>query len=252
MVTKVAEADPVPVLSSSTVQRYARLGGLLALTSVLAGGFGEAYVPSQVIIANDAAATARNLAENGWLVRFGFAAYLVEAICDVTLALILFALLRPVHRDVALLATFFRLVGTTGFAVSQLFLFSALRLASHRAGLAGLSGEQLDSIALLSIDLGQSGATLFMMFYGIGFFLTGWLMLNARYLPKFLGALMLITGAGFALRTFLWVLAPAYASPLLLMPALLAGLALSGWLLVKGVDVEKWREQASAATRRSL
>lgn len=86
--------------------------------------------------------------------------------------MILFALLRPVHRDIALLATFFRLIGTTGFAVSQL--------------------------------------------------------------------------------TFLWALAPAYASPLLLLPAALAGVALSGWLLVKGVDVEKWRGQLVAVPARSL
>jgi hypothetical protein len=77
----------------------------------------------------------------------------------------------------------------------------------------------------------------------MGFVLTGWLMLRAAYLPNFLGALMLITGAGFMSRTVLWVLAPAYASPLLLLPAIFAGLALALWLLVKGVDVRKWREQ---------
>jgi hypothetical protein len=250
-VAEAGEPDQV-ARSASKVQTYARIGGLLALVSVFAGGFGEAYVPMMVVAANDAAATTGNLVQHDLLVRFGFASYLVEALCDVGLAVILYALLRPVHRDLALLATFFRLIGTTGFAVAQLFHFAALPLAHHPVALSGLSTAELDSLALQSIYLARSGATLFMMFYGAGFFLTGWLMLRAAYLPNFLGALMLITGAGFLLRTFLWVLAPAYASPWLLLPALFAGVALSLWLLTKGVDVEKWRERESHDRVRSL
>src|SRR5207253_3768790 len=173
-------------------------------------------------------------------------------LCDVGLAVILYALLRPVHRDLALLATFFRLIGTTGFAVAQLFRFTALPLAHHPAALRGLSTAELDALALQSINLAQAGSTFFMMFYGVGFFLTGWLLLRAAYLPNFLGILMMITGAGFLLRTFLWVLAPAYASPLLLLPAIFAGLALGLWLLIKGVDLGKWRDQESHDRVRSL
>jgi len=237
--------------SAATVQTYARIGGLLGLVSVVAGAFGEAYVPMMVVAANDAAATASNLVQNSSLVRFGFASYLVEALCDVGLALILYALLRPVHRDLALLATFFRLIGTAGFAVAQLFHFAASPLA-HHPSLRGLSPDQLDSLALLSINLGQYGATLFMMFYGMGLLLTGWLMIGARYLPTLIGILFLITGAGFVSRTFLWVLAPAYASPLLLLPAALAGVTLGLWLLIRGVDVAKWREQLAAGQVHSL
>ncbi len=209
--------------SASTVQTYARIAGLLALVSVFAGGFGEAYVPTLVVVPNDAAATAGNLVQNSLLVRLGFASYLVEALCDVGLAAILYALLRPVQRDLALLATFFRLIGT----------------------------GQLDSLALQSINLGQYGAIIFMMFYGTGFLLTGWVMLRASYLPKFLGVLMLITGAGFMSRTFLWVLAPAYASPFLLLPAVFAGLGLGLWLSLKGVDAGKWREQVQGVGKES-
>lgn len=241
-----------PADSGELVQTYARIGGLLGLVSLAAGGFGEAYVPMVVIAINDAAATANNLVQNSWLFRLGFASYLVEALCDVALALVLYALLRPVHRDLALLATFFRLIGTAGYAMSQVLHFAALRLAYRPTSLRGLSTEQLDSLALLSINTSQLAQTLFMMFYGMGFLLTGWLMLRATYLPTFLGILMVITGAGFVLRTFLWALAPAYASPLLLLPAALAGLALGLWLLVKGVDVAKWHEQVIARQVRSL
>ncbi len=64
---------------STSVQMYARIAGILFLVSLVAGGFGEAYVPSKLIVSGDAAATAKNLIASHSLFRLGFAAYLVEA-----------------------------------------------------------------------------------------------------------------------------------------------------------------------------
>lgn len=234
------------------VQTYARIGGALGLISVVAGGFGEAFVPSRLIVPGNAAATAASIVSSSDLFRLGFAGYLVEGLCDVGLALILYALLRPVHRDLALLALFFRLIGTAGFAMSQIFYFSALPLATASLGLEPLSDDQQGALALLSINVSQFGQTLFMMFYGTGFLLYGYLFLRAAYFPRFIGILLLLMGGGFVLRTFLWVLAPAYSSPWLLLPAAPAGLALSLWLLLKGVDVPRWREQVASEPADSL
>ena len=71
----------------------------------------------------DAAATVKNIIASDSLFRLGFAAYLVEAMCDIGLTLILYILLRPVSRNLALLAAFFRLMGTGLFAVAELFYF---------------------------------------------------------------------------------------------------------------------------------
>ncbi len=98
-----------------TVQTYARIAGVLFLLSFVAGGFGEAYVPSKLIVSGDATATANNIHALGSLFRWGFAGYLVEATCDIALTLIFYVLLRPVRKDLALLAAFFGLVGTAEF-----------------------------------------------------------------------------------------------------------------------------------------
>src|SRR5260370_35163541 len=90
------------VLSATWVQTYARVVGVLFLLSVVAGGFGEAYVPSTLIVSGDAAATAKNIHDFNFLFRLGFAVYLVGAVCAVALSLLFSALVRPVHRDVAL------------------------------------------------------------------------------------------------------------------------------------------------------
>lgn len=238
--------------TSAPVQTYARIGGILALISLVAGGFGEAFVPSVLIVPADATATANNIIASNSLFRVGFASYLVEGLCDVTLTMVLYALLRPVHRDLALLATFFRLVGTAGFAVAELFYFAASAIVGGADYLKTFSTDQLNTLALLSLKMSGHGAGIFMMFYGAGSVLLGYLIFRSGCLPRLLGVLLAISGVGFVTRTFVGILAPAYASPILLMPAALAALALTLWLLVKGVDVPKWQEQAGVAQYRSL
>src|SRR5450755_3181797 len=77
-----------------SIQTYARIAGILLLLSLIAGGFGEAYVPSKLIVPSDATATAQNIKAFESLFRMGFAAYLVEAMCDIALSLIFYVLLR--------------------------------------------------------------------------------------------------------------------------------------------------------------
>jgi len=90
-------------VDSDQAQRLARVAGVLVVISILAGGFAEVFVPGKLLIPLDPAATARNMADSALLFRCSFAIYLVEAICDVTLALILYLLLRPVSQSLTVL-----------------------------------------------------------------------------------------------------------------------------------------------------
>ena len=236
--------------SVDSVQTYARTAGVLVLISIIAGGFGEAYVPAALVVPRDAAATATRIITSESLFRWGFTAYLVEALCDATLTLLLYLLLRAVRKDLALLAVFFRLIGTAGFAMAQVFHFAALPIIGGADQLKGFSPEQLHALALLSLKVSGYGQSVFTMFYGVGSVLVGYLMYRSRFLPRLVGILLALSGLGFVAKTFTWVLAPSYSSPLLLMPAGVAALALTGWLLVKGVDVAKWKETAALAESR--
>ena len=237
------EAAPDP-------QRYARTAGVLGLVSVVAGGFGEAYAPAALVVPRDAAATAARILASESLFRWGFSAYLVEALCDAGLTLLLYLLFRVVRKDLALLAVFFRLIGTTGFAMAQVFYFAALPIVGGVDHLEAFSPEQLRALALLSLDVSRYGQTVFTMFYGVGSVLLGYLMYRSRFLPRFIGILLAVSGVGFVAKTFTWTLAPSFSSPLLLMPAAVAALALTVWLLVKGVDAARWREAAELAEPR--
>jgi Domain of unknown function (DUF4386) len=230
--------------SGNSGQMYARAAGVLGLISILAGGFGEAYVPAVLVVSQDAAATATKIITSESLFRWGFTGYLVEALCDAGLTLLLYLLLRAVRKDLALLAVFCRLIGTAGFAMAKVFYFAALPIVGS-ADLKAFSPEQLHTLALLSLKVSGYGQEVFSMFYGVGSLVLGYLMYRSGFLPKVIGILLALSGVGFVAKTFTWALAPSYSSPMLLMPAGVAALALTGWLLVRGVDAAKWKERGA-------
>jgi len=228
------------------VMRYARIAGVLFLISLLAGGFGEAYVPSKLIVSGDAAATAANVRNFDMLYRVGFATFLIESLCDITLVVILYALLKPINKQLSLLAAFFGLMGTALFAFAELFYF-APQLLLRGVYLNTFSVDQLNSLVLLSLKFYSYAGMIFTAYYGMGWIVRGYLMFHSEFLPKFLGVLMAIGGLGFVIRNFLLILAPQYASDLFLLLMFPGGLIMTGWLLVKGVDVSKWNARLRAA-----
>jgi hypothetical protein len=201
-------------------------------------------------VSRDAAATATKIITSESLFRWGFTAYLVEALCDAGLTLLFYLLLRAVRNDLALLAVFFRLIGTAGFAMAQVFYFAALPFVGDADHLKAFSPDQLHAVALLSIEVSGYGQSVFTMFYGVGSVLLGYLIYRSGFLPKVIGILLALSGVGFVAKTFTWALAPSYSSPLLLMPAGVAALALTGWLLVKGVDAARWKAKVALAESR--
>lgn len=222
-----------------SIQAYARAAGMLALVSVLAGAFGEAYVPSKIIVAGNAAATMENIRALNLMFRLGFAGYLVEAVCDIALALLFYVLLKPVDRYMSLLAAFFGLLGTTTFAGAELFYYAPTLLTGGGEYLKTFSPEQVNALALLSLRLYGLGAAIFAVFYGVAWVLRGWLMFRSGYFPKFLGVLMTLAGLAFVARNFAVVLAPKYPSGWLMALMLPGLLVLIVWLLAKGVDEKK-------------
>lgn len=215
------------------LRTYAKLAGILMLLSLLGGGFGEAYVPSRIIVSGDAAATAKNLMTSASLFRLGFAGYLVEAICDVSLSLVFYLLLRPVRKDLSLLAAFFGLVSTALFGFAEMFYFAASLVVSGADYLNAFTPDQRNSLALLFLKVYGSGAGIFAAFYGITCILRGILIWRSGYLPKFLGALLAIAGLGFVTQNFALLLAPAWATGAFMLPMFLAAVSLTAWFLVK-------------------
>jgi hypothetical protein len=223
---------------------YTRIAGIMLLISVLAGAFGEIGVLSKLMVHGDPDATLVKIRTNIGLYRLGFASYLAEAICDVSLTLIFYQLLKPVRKDLSLLAAFFGLMATATFAFAELFYFIVVIISDGNL-LRSISEQQLSELVTLCIKIYGHGAGVFMLFYGIASLLKGYLMFKSGYLPKFLGVLLITAGICFVIRNFILVLAPSYVSDILLLPMLLTMLIISIWFLSKGVNLEKWKQKVS-------
>jgi len=230
----------------TSVQTYARVAAILFLISFVGGSIGEFYVPTTLIASGDPTATFNNIAAHEWLFRLGFAAYLLEGLCDAALSLVFYVLLKPVDRNLALLAAFFGLISTAHFAICEMFFFGGPMLLMNPVFSQAFSREQLSALSYLFIRIYAYGSGLFMVFYGSASLIRGYLMYRSGYLPRFLGALLGLVGVGFILRTFTLVLAPTYSSNLLLLPAPITILVLTLWFLIKGVDVQKWEARVIA------
>lgn len=232
----------------TSVQTYSRAVGILLVLSMVGGFFGEMYVPS-LMLGEDAATTAAQLRTNDGLFRLGFAAYLVEAVSDVVLAWLFYVILKPVHRELALLSAFFGLVSTTLFAVTKMFYFAAPMFVRGSEYLTAFPSDQLDAFATLFLSLYGVLSGLTMLFYGMPWIIRGYLTYKSDYLPRALGLLMIAAGVGFVGKTITYVLVPAYSSNLLLAPMFFNALALAIWMLVRGVDQDKFAARNADGVR---
>jgi hypothetical protein len=246
---------PARVIATSraeSIQMYAKIAGTLLLLSFIGGGFGEAYAPAQLIVSGNAAATAHNVLASGALFRLGFLGYLVEAFTDVALACLLYVMLRPVHANLAFCAVLFRIMATATFAFGEVFYFAPSLILGSDAYLKTFSPEQLQSLALLSFNVYSFAGGFSQVFYGIASLILGYLMMRSSYLPRVIGALWVLGGIGFVIGTILLVVAPDSASSLLVVPQLLASLALAMWLLIRGVDTVRWNERGATVAYASV
>jgi hypothetical protein len=229
-------------------QAYARTGGVLYLIIIVVGLFGEGFVRDRLIVSGDATATAANIRSMESLWRFHIAAELFLLICAVALLLILFVLLRPVSRDLALLAAFFNLVSIGVEAAITLYLVEALFPLGSAGYLKAFTPEQLYAMASLSLKSHSYGFGVSLTFFGCFCLVIGYLIFRSTYLPRALGILMQIAGLSYLTNSFTLVLAPALANrlfPAILLPAFVGEASFCLWLLMKGVNVPKWQEQIS-------
>jgi hypothetical protein len=228
-------------MNAQQARRLAAIAGILVLISILAGGFAEVYVPGKLLVAGDPLATATNVAASPLLFRLSFLVYLIEAVCDITLTLIFYVLLRPVNPTLALLAAFFGIVSTATFATGELFYFMASVPILDDAVHKHLATDQITLFTYASLVLYGYGGTVFMVFYGIATGLRGYLFYRAPYFPKWLGALLMLAGAAFIIKNVIAVALPHYDSDLLLAPMFVAMIALDLSLLFKS-DYSSWRD----------
>jgi hypothetical protein len=229
-------------------QVCARIGGVLYLIIIVIGFSSEFFVREKLVVSGDVTATANNIMASESLWRITIAGALILLVCSIALTLILYVLLRPVNKTLALLAVFFNIVEFPIEAASKLCLFAALFLSGNADYLKAFEPHQLHALVQISLKLHDYGFGIDLVFFGFACLVYGYLLFRSGYFPRTLGVLMAIAGLSYLTNSFTLILAPAYAGTIspILMLALIGELSLCLWLMVKGVDEQRWKEQASA------
>ena len=125
-------------------------------------------------------------------------------------------------------------------------LLVPLFLLENSGYLAAFSREQLNALSYLAIKAHGYGFAIGLIFFGVACLVRGYLIFRAGYFPKILGALMAIAGLSYLINSFALLLSPPLASaivPGVLIPAFVAELSFTLWLIVRGVNVEQWRQR---------
>jgi hypothetical protein len=239
MTKRIAEASPSP---------SARITGVVYLLYFLTAVLGEFFLKG-LVVDGDAAATANNILAHQSLFRLGLATGLIATACYIAVTALFYVLFKPVSRSLSVVAAFFSLVGCAILAFASLFQFATLVVLRGSQYLSVFKVEQLRALALLFLDLNTQAGYICVVFFGVYCVLIGYLILKSTFLPRILGALMAFAGLG-----WLTFLSPPFAnhlSPYNLVLGFVAELLLCLWLLVMGVNVQRWQKQASAAPKEA-
>ncbi len=232
----------------------ARIAGLLYLITIV-GGMIALAVGSGMIVRGDAAATAAKVLASEPLFRLTFTANLVAGAAYVGVTMLLYRLLRPVSRSVALMAAGFSLTGCAVGAAVSAFQLAPLMLLGGSAYLDAFTPDQLQALALTSLRMHALTHNIGMVFFGLYCSLLGYLVWNSGFLPRIIGAALAVTGICYLTGSFAVFLAPPVAGhlfPWILLPAMFGEGGLTLWLLIKGVDADEWRARAAAAEAGAL
>jgi hypothetical protein len=235
--------NPTP---GTSPQLYARIAGLLYLINIACGIFGELFVRGHLVVAGDPLTTAHRIMTSELLFRSGIAGDLIMHITDIPMTVIFYVLLKPVSKDLSLLAALFGMLQTAILCANKLSLVTVLLLLSGSNYLKAFDPNQLNALALLELTLHEQGFGVGLIFFGVSCLVTGYLMFRSGYFPKILGVLQAIAGICYLINSSAQLLAPALQEkmvPAILLPAFIGEFSTCLWLIVKGVNLSKWNER---------
>ncbi len=232
-------------LREASPRLKARITGVFYLLTILTGIFAQGFVSGSLVVDGDAAASATNILTHKSLFELGFTVYLIEMAFQIAITALFYDLLKPAGKSISLVAAFLGLAGCVIKTFSRLFYIAPLFILGGAHYLSVFSPEQLQALALLFLKVNDHGAAIALVFFGFYAFLTGYLILRSTFLPRFLGVLSVLGGLGWL--TFLNQPLGYRLFPYIAVLGILGAVALILWLLVFGVNEQRWKEQAKLA-----
>jgi hypothetical protein len=227
-------------LQGESRRKLARLAGFLYLAYIVLFA-SSTFIQHKPFVWNDPAAMARNITDSALMIRIGYMSEVVAALLFLSTAWALYALLKPVGKNLALLFVLFNLAGVAIECVCALIQIDALLLLGDPNYLHAFNPSQLQTLSLFFLGLSGSGNMILTLFYGAWLFPLGYLVFKSGFLPRFLGVLLLLDGLSLMICFVQLCLFPGHKKLTYpLYPIMfIAEFGLAIWLIIKGVKPQK-------------
>lgn len=237
-------------LLETSPNTFARLAGLTYILIAIAGGFSMGYLPT-IIAAPDATTIANNILDNQNLFITGIFADIAVFSLEIILTAMLYMLLAPVNKTIALIAVFARLSMITIIGINALFDITSITLLTNPAFANVFDTQQLHGLVLMFTTLEHFGASIWQLFFTVHLLALGSLVIKSNLFPRFLGTLMMLGSFGYTADSFEQIasLGTSTTSPItiaLLTIVAIGELGFGFWLLIRGMNLTAWKTQSLA------
>lgn len=235
MTPRTAEASP---------QIYARVAGFLYL---LLGALAFFGLPAHWIMPGAVATVARSIMASETEFRLRILSNLLVGILNVFVVLALYQLLKPVSKSMASLMVIFNLLGVAISMLNEVNRVAALLLVSGAGYTTGFTANQVHALVLFFLELWLYGFLIAALFWGLWLFPMGYLVFKSGFIPRVLGILLMIGCFGYLINSFAVFLAiPNYQLNIVIFTGV-GEVLFPLWLLIRGVNVERWQKRAREA-----
>jgi hypothetical protein len=235
-------------MNPSSLKKTARFAGLLYLVWIITGLFAMFYVPSKINMRGDAVTTAQNILSHELLFRTSIVNDLFSSTLWVFMVLVFYRMFKQVDKRQAKL-----LVALVIVQIPTVFFMDTFNIAS----LMIFKGEilktfeltQRQDLAMLFLKMSDYGVLTLEAFWGLWLFPLAILVYKSRFLPRFLGVWLIITGFFYLGLSFTDIMLPQYKDMVIhsvfALPAEVGEVALMLWLLIMGAKEQPVNAPAS-------
>jgi hypothetical protein len=231
-------------IDDTSQHKAARVAGFMFLFSLIVPLLNWTFMLSKLVVAENVIATANNIMANEFQFRIGISIELIMSIGLIVLAWALYTILKPVNKNLALLALLLKLVEATIAATIVLVSFIALQVLNGDAYVTVFTPEQLQVSVGLILNAHTAIFSIPMVFLGLDMMVFSYLFFKSKYIPRILAGFGILSFALIFIHALIFILAPKYATMpinqvIFWAPSGLFEIITGIWLLSKGVKVQQ-------------
>lgn len=224
--------------------KYARFAGIVYLLIIALGIFGQVIVRNDMVDFNNGALTSTNIVEGEFFWRLGIAGDIFMQVLDIPLMILLYFLLRPVNKLIAVIAVSFNIIQTAVLVANKLVMLTPLLVLNSSLFASAFSEQQIHTVVLTLADLHDYGFGIGLIFFGFATICYGVLIYQSNYLPRFIGIFMALAGTSYLINSLTLLVFPSLSGVVfpILVISLVGELSFALWLVLKGVKVSIWHQ----------